>query len=248
MPRAVRPRTNSANTFRLTIEAKTIRLQPALAQNTIVFFLDPDHLCCCVGDVSGKGVPAALFMAISKTLLKAVATHQRSTLSSTAVASGEERKWSTAAIMQSVNNELSSDNDENMFVTAFICILDIKGGSLLYTNAGHNLPYIKSPQGDLQIVDARHGPILGAVEGIEYGESELVLNPDELLLIYTDGVTEAFNDSYELFTEDRLEKLLSGMESTDVKDAVQAVFQNVDEFEGETEQTDDITVLAIQRT
>jgi len=149
--------------------------------------------------------------------------------------------------MNSVNAELSRDNDENMFVTAFICVLHTSTGKIVYTNSGHNPPYIKPFQGELKTIDDRHGPILGAVEDIEYGESELVLNPDDLLLIYTDGVTEAFSEAGELFTEQRLEKLLSGMIKTDVKDAVNAVFQKVNDFEGESEQTDDITVLALRR-
>jgi len=212
-----------------------------------VFFIDENHLCCCVGDVSGKGVPAALFMAISKTLLKAITTHHCASTTEGSTDHGEAIKYSSATIMNIVNDELCRDNEQSMFVTAFLCILNVNTGKVVYTNAGHNPPYVISARNQLRIVDDRHGVVLGAMEGFEYNEDEMQLEHGELLLIYTDGVTEAFNESDELFTDARLKGLLSGLEIVNVQTAVSAVIKGVEDFEGETEQTDDITVLAVQR-
>ena len=214
-----------------------------------VFFLDRDHLCCYVGDVSGKGVPAALFMAISKTLVKAVSTYQLTDYSgrSGAAADTANRQWSTAAIMNSVNNELSRDNDESMFVTAFFCIVNTTTGKVVYTNAGHNPPYILGRDAQPISLDARHGPILGAMGEVEFGEDSARLEPGEQLLIYTDGVTEAFNAAGEMFTDRRLERLITGLPLSDAESTVNTVLAEVKAFEGDAEQTDDITILTIQR-
>jgi serine phosphatase RsbU (regulator of sigma subunit) len=212
-----------------------------------VFFVDEQHLCCYVGDVSGKGVPAALFMAISKTLIKAIARHQRIRGAGGNGDRLDEFGWSTGAIMSTVNDELSSDNHESMFVTAFLCIINIDTGKGMYTNAGHNPPYILHAPDDPRPLTERHGPVLGAVEGIEYGEALVDLNRGEQLLIFTDGVTEAFNEGGELFTDARLERLISGLRSTTAADTVHAVLAEVENFEGDTEQTDDITILAVRR-
>jgi len=212
-----------------------------------VFFIDENHLCCCVGDVSGKGVPAALYMAISKTLLKAIALHRHATIKENSNPKAKKNKFSTSAIMKIVNDELCHDNDESMFVTTFLCIVNIKTGNTVYTSAGHNPPYILKNDGEIEIVNDRHGLFLGAMEGVEYGESELELKPGEIFFLYTDGVTEAFNDSDELYTEKRLEKLLVGYDIQSEENVVSVVINDVNEFEGDSEQTDDITVLAIKR-
>lgn len=208
-----------------------------------VFFIDENHLCCCVGDVAGKGVPAALFMAISKTLMKAIAVHhiERSNHKI------NNNKFSTSAIMRIVNDELSHENDEYMFVTAFLCIINIRTGKTIYTNAGHNPPYILKNDGEIEMVKDRHGLVLGAKEGEEYGESELELKPGEIFFLYTDGVTEAFNDSKELYTLERLEMLLAAYDIQSDVNLISTVINDVKEFEGDSEQTDDITALAIKR-
>jgi len=214
-----------------------------------VFFVDQHHLCCYVGDVSGKGVPAALFMAISKTLIKAISTYQvtyYSGISDTAAPTASPQ-WSTAAIMSSLNNELSRDNDETMFVTAFFCIVNITTGKVFYTNAGHNPPYILGRETQPITLDALHGPMLGVTDQVTYGEDSVELAPGEQLLIYTDGVTEAFNAAGEMFTKRRLEHLVIGVPLSDAKSTVNSVLANVMEFTGNAEQTDDITILTIQR-
>jgi sigma-B regulation protein RsbU (phosphoserine phosphatase) len=193
------------------------------------YFIDEERFCFCIGDVSGKGVPAALFMAMAKTLIKSRAADDRS----------------TASILTHVNDELSVDNSSCMFVTIFSGILNIRTGELLYTNAGHNPPYLKRKDGTLQLLDQRHGPVIGAVEGMVYGEGRDTLEPGDLLLLYTDGVTEAMDVEERLFSEDRLEQLLTSMDTNDPDEVIENTVAAVKTFEGEAEQADDITVLAL---
>jgi sigma-B regulation protein RsbU (phosphoserine phosphatase) len=137
------------------------------------FFGDDQKFFLCVADVSGKGVPSALFMAVTKTLIKSRAATD----------------FSPASILSHVNSDLSRSNESCMFVTIFLAVLDVATGRLIYTNAGHNPPYIKRADGELVRLDSRHGPVIGAVEGIAYREDEEVLGPEDVLLMYTDGVT-----------------------------------------------------------
>ena len=193
------------------------------------YFIDEERLCFCIGDVSGKGVPAALFMAMAKTLIKSRAADD----------------GSTASILTHVNDELSVDNHNCMFVTIFSGILNIRTGELLYTNAGHNPPYLKRKDGTLQRLDQRHGPVVGAVEGMAYAEGRDTMEPGDLLLLYTDGVTEAMDVEDRLFSEDRFEQLLASMDTDDAGKVVDNTVVAVKTFEGEAEQADDITVLAL---
>jgi sigma-B regulation protein RsbU (phosphoserine phosphatase) len=193
------------------------------------YFIDEERFCFCIGDVSGKGVPAALFMAVAKTLIKSRAADDRS----------------TASILTHVNDELSVNNTSCMFVTIFSGILNIRTGELLYTNAGHNPPYLKRKDGTLQILDQRHGPIIGAVEGMVYAEGRDTMEPGDLLLLYTDGVTEAMDVDDRLFSENRLQRLLTAMDTDDVNKVVVDTVVAVMAFEGKAEQADDITVLAL---
>ncbi len=193
------------------------------------YFIDEERFCFCIGDVSGKGVPAALFMAMAKTLIKSRAADDRS----------EE------SILTHVNDELSADNNKCMFVTIFIAILNIRTGELVYTNAGHNPPYLKRKDGTLQRLDQRHGPVIGAVEGMVYTEGRDTMEPGDLLLLYTDGVTEAMDVEDRLFSENRLKQLLTSMDTDDVDKVVDNTVVAVKAFEGEAEQADDITVLSL---
>jgi len=194
------------------------------------YFLDEERFCFCIGDVSGKGVPAALFMAMAKTLIKSRAADDRS----------------TASILTHANDELSVDNPNSMFVTVFAGILNIRSGELLYTNAGHNPPYIKRKDGTLQRLDQRHGPAIAAMEGMVYKEERDTLEPGDLLLLYTDGVTEAMDVDHHLFSEDRLKDLLTDKSIKGVQTAVDHTVAAVIAFEGEAERTDDVTVLALE--
>lgn len=194
------------------------------------YFIDKDRFCFCIGDVSGKGVPAALFMAVTKTLIK----------------SGSSNDFSTASILTHVNNEMSRDNVSSMFVTIFICILNIKSGKLIYTNAGHNPAYIKRTDGKLERLDTLHGPVIGAVDGLEYKENKLNLFCGDSILLYTDGVTEAMDVAKTLFSEDRLVEFLSSYPTESVENLVESLVKEVKKFEGEADQADDITVMAFK--
>ncbi len=194
------------------------------------FFIDDEKFCVCIGDVSGKGVPSALFMAVTKTLIKSRTTDD----------------FSTASILTHVNTELSTDNKSCMFVTIFLGILNIRTGQLIYTNAGHNPPYLKRRDGALQRLDTRHGPVIGAVDGMVYEEEVDTLGPGDLLFMYTDGVTEEMNVGGQLFSEQRMAKLLTSDKGNSAEATVRDTVSAVKRFKGETEQSDDITVLALQ--
>jgi sigma-B regulation protein RsbU (phosphoserine phosphatase) len=194
-----------------------------------MFLIDDDHLCFVVADVSDKGVPAALFMAVSKTLIK-----------SHAVAD-----LSPASILTAVNSELAEHNESSMFVTIFLCILDVRTGQMVYTNAGHNPPYIKTSGHGLITLDQRHGPVAGAVDGVAYGENRQQLDPGDYVIMFTDGVTEAMSPERELYSEERLEDLLEGADLVSTEHAVDLIFDSVVEHADTAEQSDDITILAL---
>ncbi len=194
------------------------------------FFIDEDRFFFCIGDVSGKGVPSALFMAVAKTLIKSRATDD----------------FSTASILTHVNDELSADNKECMFVTLFIAIVNIVSSEVLYTCAGHNPPYIRRRNGKLLSLDERHGPIIGAMEGMVYSEDRVKLDPADILLLYTDGVTEAMDAENNMYSDERLLKLMETMEMDSVESVVKDIVSSVETFEDGVAQTDDVTVLAFQ--
>jgi serine phosphatase RsbU (regulator of sigma subunit)/anti-sigma regulatory factor (Ser/Thr protein kinase) len=194
------------------------------------FFIDENKFCFCIGDVSGKGVPSALFMAVSKTLIKSRAMDD----------------LSTASIVTHVNNELSSDNKAYMFVTLFIGILDLKTGKFTFTNAGHNPPYIQRKDNTLERINNRHGPVVGAVADLAYKEDTQHLYPGDILLMYTDGVTEAKNPSNMLFSDRRLADFLSGQNNPNVGSMVKDLLEETKSFQGSAEQADDITILGLE--
>ena len=194
-----------------------------------MFLIDDDHLCFVVADVSDKGVPAALFMAVSKTLIK-----------SHAVAD-----LSPASILTAVNSELAEHNESSMFVTIFLCVLEVSTGQLVYTNAGHNPPYIKTSGHGLITLDQRHGPVAGAVDGVAYGENRQQLDPGDYVIMFTDGVTEAMSPERELYSEERLEELLEGADLVSTEHAIDLIFDSVVEHADTAEQSDDITILAL---
>ena len=194
------------------------------------FFIDEDYLCFCIGDVAGKGVPAALFMAVAKTLIKSRAALDHS----------------TASIIEYANRELNKDNKSTMFATIFIGILNTQTGELLYTNAAHNPPYRLGQDNGMERLDRRHGVMVGPIQSSEYSEEKTVLTEGDILVLYTDGVTEAMNTNQKLFSEDRLVRLLSSDDSSPADELVVSIFSKVNQFAAGAEQSDDITVLAIQ--
>ena len=193
-----------------------------------LFLIDDDHLCFCVGDVSGKGVPAALFMAVTKTLIKSRAAAD----------------LSPANIVSHVNCEQSQGNDSCMFVTLFLAIVHLPSGDMVYSNAGHNPPYLCRASGELERLDNRHGPVIGAMEDLTYTESSLRLLPGDLVYLYTDGITEAMNSDRDLYGEQRLVSQLDDREYESAAAVVAVSVDDVWDFQGDAPQADDITVLA----
>ena len=193
------------------------------------FMLNDRELWFCVADVSGKGVPSALFMAMTKILLK---SHSR-----------EDR--TSSKVMTRVNSILAEDNPECMFVTVFLGIMEVSTGTITYTNAGHNLPLIKRTDGTVHKVPDSHGPILGVREG-EYGESVIELGPGDTLLVYTDGVTEAMDIEERLYSDQRLVNVLQTTELPTAESMLKTVRASVDDFSRGAEQADDITMIALR--
>ena len=194
------------------------------------FMPNDEELWFCVADVSGKGVPSALFMAMTKILLKSRSQDDRT----------------SSKVMTRVNSILAEDNPECMFVTVFLGVLQVSVGTVTYTNAGHNLPLIKRANGTVQTVPDLHGPILGVQEGREYGESSIELGPEDTLLVYTDGVTEAMDIEEQLYSGSRLENLLLSIERPTAESLLKTVHASVDEFAVGAEQADDITMIALR--
>lgn len=194
------------------------------------YFVDDDHLAFLVADVSGKGIPAAMFMMRSKTLLK----------------SCTESGMSVEQVFTTANEELCEGNDEGMFVTAWMGLLNVKTGRLLFANAGHNSPLLKRADGSFEYLKARTGFVLAGMEGVRYRTSELQLNPGDMLYLYTDGVTEATDAEEQLYGEQQLLSLLNQIQNADVKSICDAVKADVDAFVGEAEQFDDITMLCLR--
>jgi sigma-B regulation protein RsbU (phosphoserine phosphatase) len=196
------------------------------------FPLDKDRLCFIIGDVSDKGIPAALFMAMARTAFKM-----------SALASPE----SIGRTMSRVNQFLCDSNPQQMFVTALAGILDLKTGRVEYADAGHEPPFILQASGGVLKVDKVGGLVLGFVRDEEFRTGTMQLNPGDTIFLYTDGVTEAMNVKHELFGADAIEKTLSQTGQTPSSEAIiEALLEGVRVFVGEAKQHDDITMLVIQ--
>ena len=195
------------------------------------FLIDENTLAVVIADVSGKGVPAALFMVVAKTLIKNNAQ------------SGKPPAETFAA----VNNLLSEGNEANMFVTAFMGYLDIPSGRLTYVNAGHNPPALRSA-GRYSFLEAAGCFVLGGYGNMPYTQGDIALAPGDELFLYTDGITEADNREKELFGEARLLEALNGPHARGlpIENIVHAVKAEVDAFAQGEEQADDMTVLALR--
>ena len=191
------------------------------------FCVDGDHLGLVVGDVSDKGVPAALFMAMAKSLIRSAA----------------EGNTHPEKIMEKVNNGLSRDNDQGMFVTVFLGIYNRNTRKLSFTSAGHNPPYVVTGDGEIQPVNPAPGLVIGGFEGIAYTCESLTLNPGDGLFIYSDGVTEAMDETGNFYGEERLEAALARHAAKDAQGLTQGVIDDVNQFVGNAAQSDDITML-----
>ena len=199
------------------------------------FLVDEYTLAVVVADVSGKGVPAALFMVIAKTLIKNNA--QRS-------ASGQMR--TPGEVFEAVNNMLCENNAERMFVTALMAYIDLPSGKITFVNAGHNPPLIGRAGGAFEYLKIKPAIILAAFSGRTYGEYEAQLAVGDTLFMYTDGVTEAMNEKEELLGEAHLLDMVGKYKDLAVQGFIEAVKDEIDLFAGAMEQADDITMLAIR--
>ena len=194
------------------------------------FLVDEDPLAMVIADVSGKGVPAAMFMMISKTLLKSAA----------------QSGLSPKAILEKVNNQLCENNDAEMFVTVWIGILEISTGKLVCANAGHEYPAIMRRGGSFELYKDKHGFVLAGMEGSKYREYELVLSAGDRLFVYTDGVAEATDSNNNLYGTDRMIDALNKAKDLSSRELLESLHKDIDSFVGLADQFDDITMLSIQ--
>ena len=194
------------------------------------FLIDDDHLCMVMADVSGKGVPAALFMMASKIILANSAMIGKS----------------PAQILTDTNAAICSNNREEMFVTVWLGILEISTGKLTAANAGHEYPVLMMPGGKFELYKDKHGLVIGGMDGIVYKEYELSLTPGSKLFLYTDGVAEATNAQQELFGTQRMLAALNENTRLSPDGILKNVRRAVDDFVQDAEQFDDITMLALE--
>ena len=194
------------------------------------FFIDDNHLALLIADVSGKGVPAALFMMVSKIVLKHNLQHG----------------LSPAEALNRANDELAEHNVHDMFVTCICGILNIKTGKLVYANAGHEKPFIKHKDGEFRTADVKSGFVLAGMPGYKYQNFEAQLQPGDTIFTYTDGIPEATNEKDEEFGMERLQKVLNEAKDDSVRLMCRKVRMAVKEFSGKAPQFDDITMLSFK--
>ncbi len=196
------------------------------------FLIDDNHICVVIGDVSGKGVPAALFMMRTKVMIRDM------------IMSG----LSVSEAFSQCNKNLCENNETGMFVTAFAAVLEITTGKITCVNAGHNRPLLLKKNSFAEWIFSEGGLMLAAFDGMEYKQSEFYLNSGDTLYIYTDGVTEAFSDRDEIFGDARLQKILSENNASllPLKELINYINNDIAFFVGTAKQSDDITMLALR--
>lgn len=198
-----------------------------------IFMIDDSHLCFLIADVSGKGVPAALFMSMAKTHIKNYAT----------------LGLPLAEVASRTNNQLCYKNEMGMFVTVFLCVLDLEKNEITFINGGHNRPFIQKGQGAFCMIEAKANLVFGMMENMTYKEQHIMLEKGDSLYLYTDGVTEAMNPKDELLGDAYLEMILNKHRdiSADVENFVEHMYDEVDTFADGAMQADDITMVYISR-
>ncbi len=194
------------------------------------FLIDQDHLCLVMADVSGKGIPGALFMMISKTIIQSSAV-----LGSSA-----------SDILERANAALCANNQADMFVTVWLGILELSTGKLSCANAGHEYPALKRKNGKFELYKDKHGFVLGGMDGMKYKEYTIELNEGDSLFLYTDGVPEATDAQQEMFGNDRMIEALNKDENANPYEVLGNVREAVSDFVGDAEQFDDLTMLCIE--
>ena len=191
------------------------------------FLVDQNRVALVIADVSGKGIPAAMFMMRSKTAIRSFAN-----------------SFSTPSeILYHANNTLCEGNDAEMFTTAWIGIIDMNSGLMTCSNAGHEYPVIMRAGGEFELLKDKHGLVLAAMEGTRFKEYEVQFEPGDRLFVYTDGVPEAVNKTLDQYGTDRLVQILNETRDLDIKEVLPAVLQNIQEFAMGVDQFDDITML-----
>ncbi len=194
------------------------------------YLVDDDHLCVIMADVSGKGVPAALFMMAAKIILE----------------NNAQMGKCPAQILDDANATICAHNREEMFITVWLGILEISTGKLMAANAGHTYPVLKKPDGRFEVLKDRHGLVLGGMDGVSYREYELDLKPGTKLFVYTDGVTEAMDKENRLFGTERMITALNTQPDAAPEQILKNVRGAVDEFVNDAEQFDDLTMLCLE--
>ena len=194
------------------------------------FLIDDDHLCLMIADVSGKGIPAALFMMASMIIL------------SNSVNQG----LSPSEVLKVTNDIITQSNKEKMFVTVWLGILEISSGKLKAANAGHEYPIIKEANGEFKMLKDKHGFVIGGMEGMEYSEYELQLNKGSKLFLYTDGLPEASDSLNNMFDDERILETLNSDKDASVEEMIVNMKKAVEDFVGEAEQFDDLTMLTFE--
>ena len=193
------------------------------------FNIDDHNICFAIGDVSDKGVPSSLFMALTRTLLHSKAG----------------KNLSAGQIMTDMNKSLCENNDASMFVSFFIGLLNLKTGKLNYCNAGHNLPFLIRQHKKIENLPVRHGIPIGVMDLEPYYDDTITLKTDDMLVLYTDGVIRGLNRRHELFGDLRLGRILEKCVQLKPQECVDAVLDDVSDFTGNIEQEDDIAILAV---
>lgn len=193
------------------------------------FFIDEDHLCLVIADVSGKGVPAAMFMTISKIILSNTAKLGKS----------------PSETLENANTAICPNNTEEMFVTVWMGILELSTGILTASNAGHEYPILKEPDGKFELLKDRHSFVIGGMEGLKYHSYELHIAPGTKLFLYTDGLPEATDAKKQMFGTDRILEVLNNSAEQDPEQILNAVTDAVNNFVKDAEQFDDLTMLCL---
>ena len=193
------------------------------------FMVDENHLALVIADVSGKGVPAALFMMASKIMIKNTVM--------TGMSPGE--------VLRAVNNQICENNQEEMFVTVWLGILNLNNGTLVTANAGHEYPVVKMPEGNFELLKAKHSFVVGGMKGIKYKETQMTLEPGSKLFVYTDGVPEAENAEQMQYGLDRFLSVLNRNKDADPPALLEAVGTDVKKFTQNQAQFDDLTMLCL---
>ncbi len=195
------------------------------------FRIDKDHIGLVMADVSGKGIPAAIFMAVSRTLIRAIGLQGNN----------------TGQCLTKANELLCGESVDAMFVTVFYAIYNIKTGELEYCNGGHNSPYILHANGQVEMMPMSTNCLVGVVDGYEFMSNKSQLGVGDTLVMYTDGVNEAFNKELEEYGEPRMERILGQLNGKSCREVIDGQLDDIRAYADGAEQSDDITIMALKR-